>query len=365
MSDEFDRLAASLAEDVAGSITAAEGELAYVLLDVFTETPLEGNQLAVFADGRGLDPARMQRLAREMNLSETVFVLPPEQGGDARIRIFTPLSELPFAGHPTLGSAFAVGTALGLTEVRLETGVGIVPVELERDGGRVVFGRMQQAIPEWAPYGEREAELLAALGVERSGLPVEAYENGPLHVYVELESEETVAALRPDMAALAGITPPIGANCFAGSGTRWKSTHVRPRRWRSRGPGHRLRRRPAGDPPLPPRSRAVRRGDRDSPGRGGRQAVGPARPRRGKRRARRAGRGRGRGADRRRRPLRGLSGAQRGAAPPTSPPAYSAASARVARAARRMSAPETTAGSSTTKAVLAIAWFCHEEALPG
>ncbi len=227
MSDEFDRLAASLAEDVAG-ITAAEGELAYVLLDVFTETPLEGNQLAVFADGRGLDPARMQRLAREMNLSETVFVLPPEQGGDARIRIFTPLSELPFAGHPTLGSAFAVGTALGLTEVRLETGVGIVPVELERDGGRVVFGRMQQAIPEWAPYGEREAELLAALGVERSGLPVEAYENGPLHVYVELESEETVAALRPDMAALAGITPPIGANCFAGSGTRWKTRMFAP-----------------------------------------------------------------------------------------------------------------------------------------
>ena len=170
----------------------------------------------------------MQRLAREMNLSETVFVLPPEQGGDARIRIFTPLSELPFAGHPTLGSAFAVGTALGLTEVRLETGVGIVPVELERDGGRVVFGRMQQAIPEWAPYGEREAELLAALGVERSGLPVEAYENGPLHVYVELESEETVAALRPDMAALAGITPPIGANCFAGSGTRWKTRMFAP-----------------------------------------------------------------------------------------------------------------------------------------
>jgi len=163
-----------------------------------------------------------------MNLSETVFVLPSEQGGDARIRIFTPLSELPFAGHPTLGSAFAVGTALGLTEARLETGVGIVPVELERDRGRVVFGRMQQAIPEWAPYGEREADLLAALGVERSGLPVEAYENGPLHVYVELESEEAVAALRPDMAALAEIAPPIGANCFAGSGTRWKTRMFAP-----------------------------------------------------------------------------------------------------------------------------------------
>src|SRR5262245_1361891 len=106
----FDRLAASLAADVAG-IPPGDG-MPYVLLDVFTDTPLEGNQLAVFTDGRGLDPERMQALAREMNLSETVFVLPAEAGGDARIRIFTPLSELPFAGHPTLGTAFAVGSAL-------------------------------------------------------------------------------------------------------------------------------------------------------------------------------------------------------------------------------------------------------------
>jgi trans-2,3-dihydro-3-hydroxyanthranilate isomerase len=225
MSVEFDRLAESLAEDVAG-VAPGEGDLAYVLLDVFTDTPLEGNQLAVFADGRGLDAEGMQKLAREMNLSETVFVIPAEQGGDARVRIFTPLSELPFAGHPTLGTAFAVATALGLPAVRLETGVGIVPVELERDGGRVVFGRMEQAVPTWAPY-EREAELLAALGVERSGLPVEAYANGPLHVYVELGSEEAVAALRPDMAALTEIGE-IGANCFAGSGGRWKTRMFAP-----------------------------------------------------------------------------------------------------------------------------------------
>jgi trans-2,3-dihydro-3-hydroxyanthranilate isomerase len=223
--NEFDALAGSLAREVAGVSPGEEG-LAYVLLDVFTDTPLEGNQLAVFADGRGLDSRRMQCLAREMNLSETVFVVPPENGGDARIRIFTPLSELPFAGHPTLGTAFAIGTALGISTVRLETGVGLVPVELEREGERVVFGRMQQAIPSWAPF-EREAELLAALGVERSGLPVEAYENGPLHVYVELDSEDAVAALRPDMAALTEIGE-IGANCFAGSGTRWKTRMFAP-----------------------------------------------------------------------------------------------------------------------------------------
>ncbi len=225
-SADFDRLAAALEEDVAG-VPREDGAFPYVLLDVFTHTPLEGNQLAVFTDGRRLDDDRMQRLAREMNLSETVFVLPAEGEGDARIRIFTPLSELSFAGHPTLGTAFAVGTALGLPTVRLETGVGLVPVELERDGDRVVFGRMRQAIPSWAPF-EREAELLAALGVERSGLPVEAYENGPLHVYVELESEEAVAALRPDMAALTEIGAPIGANCFAGSGLRWKTRMFAP-----------------------------------------------------------------------------------------------------------------------------------------
>ena len=83
---------------------------AYVIADVFTSTPLEGNQLAVFTDGAGLTSERMQRVARELNLSETVFVLPAEQGGDARIRIFTPSNELPFAGHPVLGSAFVIGT---------------------------------------------------------------------------------------------------------------------------------------------------------------------------------------------------------------------------------------------------------------
>src|SRR5438874_9207693 len=123
----------------------------YVVVDVFTDTPLEGNALAVFTDGRGLSSNAMQRLARELNLSESVFVLPPEDGGDARIRIFTPAHELPFAGHPVLGSAVVVGEPLAGDLVRLETGLGIVPVELRREGGRVVSGRMQQPIPTWRP----------------------------------------------------------------------------------------------------------------------------------------------------------------------------------------------------------------------
>ncbi len=200
--------------------------LRYVVVDVFTDTPLEGNQLAVFTDARELASEQMQRLAREMNFSESVFVFPPERGGDVRIRIFTPANELPFAGHPILGTAFVLGGPLQRVLIRLETGAGVVPVELQREGPQIVFGRMEQPIPEWEPY-EREAELLAALGVERSGLPVEAYRNGPLHVYVELESEEAVAALQPDMAALAELAE-IGANCFAGSGGRWKTRMFAP-----------------------------------------------------------------------------------------------------------------------------------------
>lgn len=198
----------------------------YVIADVFTSTPLEGNQLAVFTDGEGIPAERMQKIARELNLSETVFVLPAESGGDVRLRIFTPVAELPFAGHPVLGSAFVIGELHSADTVRLETQAGVVPVTLEREGDRIVFGRMEQPIPSWRPY-EREVELLAALGVDRSELPVEAYKQGPLHVFVALESETAVAALEPDIAALAGLTD-VGANCFAGSGTSWKTRMFAP-----------------------------------------------------------------------------------------------------------------------------------------
>src|SRR6266540_3326039 len=148
----------------------------YVVADVFTDRPLEGNQLAVFTDARDIAEERYQPLAREMKFSETVFTLPPESGGHARIRIFTPNTELPFAGHPTLGSAFVLAGPLQLDEIRLETGAGVVPVRLEREGARIVFGRMQQPLPTVEAY-DQEAELLAALGIEGSELPVEVYDN--------------------------------------------------------------------------------------------------------------------------------------------------------------------------------------------
>jgi trans-2,3-dihydro-3-hydroxyanthranilate isomerase len=192
----------------------------YFVCDVFTSEPLQGNQLAVFTDGRPFGPAEMQRLAREMNFAETVFLLPPEDGGDARLRIFTPGTELPFAGHPVLGTAFVVGSALDTDLVTLETAAGAVPIALERDGDRVVFGWMSQPVPGWEPF-THERELLAALGVASAELPVELYHNGPPHVYVRLASEEAVAALRPDMAVLEDLG--VAVNCFAGRGRSWKT----------------------------------------------------------------------------------------------------------------------------------------------
>jgi trans-2,3-dihydro-3-hydroxyanthranilate isomerase len=193
----------------------------YVIADVFTGTPLTGNQLAVFTDARDIPEDRMQDIAREMNLSETVFVLPPDAGGHVRIRIFTTTVELPFAGHPTLGSAFVLAGPLQLTEIKLETGIGMVPVQVEREGARIAFGWMQQRVPSWKPYAD-EATALAALGVESSTLPVEEYDNGPRFVAVGLDSDQAVAELDPDIAGLKRLGT-LGFYTFAGEGTRWKT----------------------------------------------------------------------------------------------------------------------------------------------
>jgi trans-2,3-dihydro-3-hydroxyanthranilate isomerase len=200
----------------------------YVVADVFTDTALEGNQLAVFTDAREIPEEQLQRLAKEMNFSETVFVYTPEAGGHARIRIFTPVSELPFAGHPVLGTAFVLAGPLQLPEIRLETGMGIVPVVLDRDqSGHIVFGRMSQPIPTVRPF-ERGDELLAALGAEGSELPLELYESGGRNIYGLLPDEDAVAAVEPDLAAVGRIMGDIHANCSAGSGTRWKTRMFAP-----------------------------------------------------------------------------------------------------------------------------------------
>jgi trans-2,3-dihydro-3-hydroxyanthranilate isomerase len=191
----------------------------FLIADVFTGTPLEGNQLGIFPDARGLSAELMQKATREMNFSETVFFLPPDDPAtaDAHVRIFTPGGELPFAGHPTLGSAWVLGELLGKDTVTLQLGIGLVPVRLDRDpaSGQIAFGRMSQPIPELAGLFPRTDELLAALGTPPAdgGLPVEVYVNGPVNAYVEFASEEAVIALEPDMLGLA--TLPVNLSCFA------------------------------------------------------------------------------------------------------------------------------------------------------
>src|SRR5580693_8427752 len=129
--------------------------------DVFSSKALEGNSLAVFFDGRGLSDAEMQSIAKEMNLSETTFILPGDAAVETergvRVRIFTVQEELPFAGHPTLGTAFALRGESNAREVVLDLNVGKVPVRFEDAEGKPAFGEMTQIEPTFGIEHEREA----------------------------------------------------------------------------------------------------------------------------------------------------------------------------------------------------------------
>ncbi|WP_210575152.1 PhzF family phenazine biosynthesis protein [Streptomyces sp. GESEQ-4] len=192
----------------------------YVIVDVFTTVALEGNPLAVFLNAADIPAARMQLIAREMNLSETTFVLPAQGDGDRRVRIFTPVNELPFAGHPVLGTAAVLGESTARSGLRLETAAGTIPVDLQYPSDGTVSARMRQPVPVWEPYRLRD-DLLDALGIKSSTLPVDAYRNGPRHVYVGVGSEAALSRVQPDLRALARH-PDMAAICFAGSGTRWR-----------------------------------------------------------------------------------------------------------------------------------------------
>jgi trans-2,3-dihydro-3-hydroxyanthranilate isomerase len=195
----------------------ADDQRSYLIADVFTGTPLEGNQLGVFPDARGLTTDLMQRTARELNLSETVFFLPAQDSrADVKVRIFTPAAELPFAGHPCLGAGFVMAERLAQQNITLQTGLGLIPLTFTDDG----YGQMEQQIPVAEPY-ERAEDLLDALGLKGSELPVEAYRNGPRHVYVALPDPAAVAGLKPDIGKLAEHE--AGINCFAGEGATWKT----------------------------------------------------------------------------------------------------------------------------------------------
>lgn len=197
----------------------------YVVCDVFTDRALEGNQLAVFTQASALSDASMQLLAREMAFSETVF-LTRSKTAQAKIRIFTPAHEIPFAGHPVLGTAFVVGGSISSDVITLETGKGVVAVTLEREHAKVKFGWMQQPLPSVAEVPDAE-ELCRALGVSGSRTLIQLYDNGAEHAYVHLESLEAVARVAPDFGRLAKVCR-FGVSTFAGAGTEWKTRMFAP-----------------------------------------------------------------------------------------------------------------------------------------
>ena len=182
----------------------------YLHYDVFTDRPFEGNQLAVFPQPDGLGAAEMQRIAQEMNFSESTFIFPPERGGDVRMRIFTPSEELPMAGHPTIGSTFALsaeGTiAAGRDQFVFELGVGPTPVSLEWSGKNLAFAWMTQPLPSFgASIPDRDA-VAAGLGVNATditkNLPAQMVSCGVPFLFVALETRRVVDAVAIDRKAL-------------------------------------------------------------------------------------------------------------------------------------------------------------------
>jgi trans-2,3-dihydro-3-hydroxyanthranilate isomerase len=183
-------------------MTPLSKRLPFVQLDVFSSTPLEGNPLAVFPDGRGLSDEQMQAIAREMNLSETVFVLPREAAVEKergmRARIFTVQEELPFAGHPTLGTAFALRGDGGANEIRLDLNVGTIPVHFEDTDHKPTFGEMTQADPVFGQIHDRK-KIAEVTGIPLDdidpGLPIQTVSTGVPFTLLPLRGLEPMRGL--------------------------------------------------------------------------------------------------------------------------------------------------------------------------
>ena len=180
--------------------------LAMAQWDVFSAKPLEGNSLAVFFDGRGISDAEMQAIAKEMNLSETTFICPRDRETElergVRVRIFTVQEELPFAGHPTLGTAFALRGDSGAKEVTLDLNVGKVHVRFEEADGQPEFGEMTQVDPKFGMQHDCEA-LARALGLSvhdfDATLPIETVSTGLSYTVTPLKSLAAIQKLRVDL----------------------------------------------------------------------------------------------------------------------------------------------------------------------
>src|SRR5579872_2520056 len=193
----------------------------FVQLDVFTTKAFEGNSLAVFPDANGLSDQEMQAIAKEMNLSETTFVLPrdadTEQERGVRVRIFTVQEELPFAGHPTLGTAFQLRGSTGAREVVLNLNAGKVPVHFDEKAGQPLFGEMTQADPKFGEQHDREA-VARASGVREGdidpSLPIQTVSTGLPFTVVPIRSLESIRNLHVDLRGSAEYLERSGGKFF-------------------------------------------------------------------------------------------------------------------------------------------------------
>lgn len=202
-------------------MTKQSRRLAMAQWDVFSSQPLEGNSLAVFFDARELSDAEMQLIAKEMNLSETTFILPrdaeTERERGVRVRIFTVQEELPFAGHPTLGTAFALRAKSGAKEIALELNVGKVPVRFEEAPGAATFGEMTQIDPTFGMRHDREAVAQATgLSVQDfdPSLPIETVSTGIPYMITPLKSLAVIQNLRVDLNRAAGYLQKTAGKFF-------------------------------------------------------------------------------------------------------------------------------------------------------
>lgn len=202
-------------------------KIRYLQLDVFTSAPFGGNQLAVFLDATNITSEEMQAIAREMNFSESVFVTPAaDPQALARLRIFTPHIELPFAGHPVIGTTFALAEAGyirpgTLSPITLEVGVGPLAIELLFAEKRLSFAWMRQPAPAFQAWSGDRAALMAALGLSqddlRADLPIERASAGVPFVLIPIASEQALDRAQPDAALRAALNdnePHTGAYLF-------------------------------------------------------------------------------------------------------------------------------------------------------
>lgn len=206
-------------------------KLRYHIVDVFTDRQFGGNPLAVFTDGAGLSVETMQAIAKEMNLSETTFVLPPtDAANNFRVRIFTPAQELPMAGHPTVGTTFILArehmletsrheNAQGATTIRLEEGVGTIPVEISwRDGGAADFIEMSQPLPTFGARFDDTQAIAELLSLDASQIdarfPVEVVSCGVPFLFVPLARLDAARRARVRLDLLGNVLPDLPPGIF-------------------------------------------------------------------------------------------------------------------------------------------------------